>query len=144
LKHRAKYDEPARLDFQEAVLSGDSSEGAVRAFVAALNAGTPGDAMAGLRVFKGRPRDNLTQSYGPQFVAALDAARAGEWSAQPTRDGLRAVRLDLITPPKPADFESLRGMLLHDWTDATMAELRTAAVRRLARKYVLQIEADAK
>ena len=31
--HRDKYDEPARYDFQEAALSGDSSEAAVRAFV---------------------------------------------------------------------------------------------------------------
>ena len=32
--HRSKYDEPARFDFQEAVLTGEPSEGAVRAFVA--------------------------------------------------------------------------------------------------------------
>jgi hypothetical protein len=45
--------------FQEAALSGDSSEAAVREFVNALNSGTPGDAKAGLRVFKGDgcPRD---------------------------------------------------------------------------------------
>ena len=49
--HRSKYDEPARYDFQEAVLSGETSETAVRAFVEALNGGTPGDARAGLRVF---------------------------------------------------------------------------------------------
>src|SRR5262249_19765171 len=48
--HRDKYDEPARFDFQEAVLSGDTSESAVRAFVDELNTGTPGDARAGLRV----------------------------------------------------------------------------------------------
>ena len=53
--HRDKYDEPARFDFEEAALSGDSSEAAVRAFVKELNGGTPGDAKAGLRVFKGRP-----------------------------------------------------------------------------------------
>jgi hypothetical protein len=48
-KRRAKYDEPARYDFQEAVLDNDNSEAIVRAFVAALNAGAPGDARAGLR-----------------------------------------------------------------------------------------------
>ena len=138
--HRAKYDEPARYDFQEAVLSGDTSEAAVRAFVDTLNAGTPGDAKAGLRVFKGRPHANLAQSYGPEFVKALDESPVNEWQAQPTRDGWRAIRLDSITPPKAAVFELLRGVVLQDWTDAVMAEQRTAAVRALAKKYTVKFE----
>ncbi|HWH80825.1 MAG TPA: peptidyl-prolyl cis-trans isomerase, partial [Burkholderiaceae bacterium] len=79
--HRAKYDEPARFDFQEAVLAGESSEAMVRAFADALNAGTPGDAKAGLRVFKGRPHANLEQSYGAEFARALESAPPGEWRA---------------------------------------------------------------
>jgi hypothetical protein len=138
-KNRAKYDQPARYNFQEAVLSGDSSEAAVHAFVAALNAGTPGDAQAGLRVFKDRPRDNLMQSYGREFVEALDASPVGEWRALPSRAGVRAMRLESITPAEPAVFESLRGVVLQDWTDAVLAEQRTAAVRALARKYTVKI-----
>jgi hypothetical protein len=138
--HRAKYDEPVRYDFQEAVLSGDTSESAVRAFVSELNGGTPGDAKAGLRVFKGRPEANLIQSYGPRFVKGLQEARPGEWRAQETREGWRAIRLDSITALKPADFESVRSGVLQDWTDATMAELRTAAVRALAKKYTIKFD----
>jgi hypothetical protein len=139
--HRAKYDEPARFDFQEAMLSGDNSEAAVSAFAADLNAGKPGDAKAGLRVFKGRPHANLAQSYGPKFVKALEESPPGEWRAQPTQSGWRAIRLDAITPSKPASFESLRGVVLQDWTDVTMAEQRTAAVRNLAKKYTIKLEA---
>ena len=143
-KNRAKYDEPARYDFQEAVLSGDSSEAATRAFAAALNAGTPGDAQAGLRVFKGRPYQNLVQSYGSEFTKALEESPPGEWCALPSRDGWRVLRLEAITPPKPAVFETLRGVVLQDWTDATMAEQRTAAVRALARKYIVKVDGEAK
>jgi hypothetical protein len=138
-RHRAKYDEPARYNFQEAVLSGDNSEAALHAFVAALNAGTPGDTQAGLRVFKDRPRDNLLQSYGSEFVSALEASPAGEWRALPSREGVRAMRLESITPAEPAVFESLRGVVLQDWTDATMAEQRSAAVRALAKKYTVKV-----
>lgn len=138
--HRVKYDEPARYDFQEAVLAGDTSEAAVRAFVQTLNAGTPGDAGAGLRVFKGRPHENLVQSYGPEFAKALEDAPLNEWRAQPTRDGWRAVRLDTVTPPKPASFDVLRGVVLQDWTDATMAEQRSAAVRAMTKKYTVKYE----
>lgn len=136
--HRTKYDEPARFDFQEAVLAGDSSEAAVRMFVAALNAGTPGDARAGLRVFKGRPHANLVGSYGADFAQALERATVGDWTALPTRDGWRAIRLDAITPARPAAFESLRSVVLQDWTDATLSEQRSAAVHALARKYTVK------
>jgi hypothetical protein len=139
--HRDKYDEPPRYDFQEAALSGDASEAAVREFVTALNAGTPGDAKAGLRVFKGRPHANIVQSYGAEFANELVASKPGEWRALKTPDGWRAMQLNAITPAKPATFEPLRGVVLHDWTDATAAELRTAAVRALAKKYTVKVGA---
>ncbi|MGK2899181.1 MAG: peptidyl-prolyl cis-trans isomerase [Burkholderiaceae bacterium] len=139
--HRDRYDEPARYDFQEAVLAGDASESTVRAFAAALNAGAPGDAKAGLRVFKGRPHANLVQSYGPEFAKALEESLPGEWRAQRSRDGWRALRLDAATPSRPAVFEALRGVVLQDWTDATLSEQRSAAVRALTKKYTLKTEA---
>ncbi len=139
--HRTKYDEPARYDFQEAVLSGDTSEAAVRAFVVDLNNGLPGDAKAGLRVFKSRPHDNLVQSYGADFAAALEASAAGTWRALASRDGLRVVRLDAVTAPRPADFGALRNVVQQDWTDATLAEQRSAAVRALTKKYTVKLEA---
>jgi len=142
--HRAKYDEPARFDFQEAALSGDTSEATVRAFVDALNTGTPGDARAGLRVFKGRPRANLVQSYGADFAKSLEESPPGEWRAQVTREGWRAMRLDAVTSPRPASFEALRGVVLQDWTDATLSEQRSAAVAVLAKKYQVQLEAAAR
>lgn len=140
-RHRAKYDEPARFDFEEAVIAGDRSETTVRAFAAALNAGTPGDIEAGLRVFTARPHANIVQSYGADFAAALEVAPVGEWQALPSREGLRVMRLKAMTPPAPARFEDLGGVVLQDWTDSVMAEQRSAAVRALALKYTV-IAAD--
>ena len=133
-----------RPPVDEAVLAGDNGETAVRAFADALNAGTPGDAKAGLRVFKGRPHGNLVDGYGPDFAKALEAAPVGEWRALPTKDGLRVMRLEAVTAPKPAAYEALRNVILQDWTDAVMAEQRTAAVRALAGKYRIKTEAVAK
>ena len=140
--HRAKYDEPARFDFDEAVLAGETGEAPVRAFVQALTAGAPGDAKAGLRVFKGRPLENLVQSYGADFAGAVQTLSPGEWTALASRDGWRAVRLDSITPAKPALFEPLRGIVLQDWTDAVLSEQRSAAVNALAKKYRIVEEAS--
>jgi len=143
-KHREKYDEPARFDFQEAVLPGEPDEAAVRAFVDTLNNGAPGDAKAGLRVFKGRPHSNLLQSYGEPFAKALEAAAPGQWLALQSREGWRAVRLDAVNAAKPASFEALRGVVQQDWTDATLADQRSAAVAALSKKYTIKIEADSK
>ncbi len=138
--NRAKYDAPARYDFQEAVLTTDLSEAALRALADGLNAGTPGDTKANLRIFRGRPHANLVLSYGAQFATALEAAAPGEWRVLAARDGWHAVRLDRITPAQPAAFEPLRGMVQQDWTDAVLAEQRSAAVRMLAGKYRLKTE----
>jgi hypothetical protein len=37
-------------------------------------------------------------------------------------------------------FDVVRGMVQHDWIDATAAEQRTAAVRALASKYTIKYE----
>jgi len=143
-RNRVKYDEPARFDFQEAVLSGDKSESAVRAFVHSLNAGSTPEAEAGLRVFKGRPHSNLVQSYGEEFAKALETSPTGEWRALSSREGLRVVRLDATTAAKPASFDDLRGVIQQEWTDATLAEQRSAAVRSLTKKYTVQTKEAAK
>lgn len=142
--HRAKYDEPPRFDFQEAVLSGDASEAGIRAFVAALNSGRQGESEAGLRVFKGRPRSNIEQSYGAEFVKALSTAEPHSWQALKSKDGWRAIRLEQLSAPQPAVFEALRNVVQQDWTDATLAEQRSAAVRNLMGKYKVVYEGGGK
>ncbi len=133
--HRDKYDEPARFTFDEAVLAGESSEPAVRTFVERLEREPAGDAGAGLRLFKGRPHENLVRSYGASFAEALESASPGRWMAVRGRDGWRAVRLQSITPKQPARYEALRGVVLQDWTDATLAAQRSAAVEAMTKKY---------
>ena len=139
LKNRAKYDEPARFDFEEAVPEGERNEVTARSFAAALNAGTPGEAQAGLRVFTARPHDNIVQSYGAEFAASLASAPVGEWQALPSREGLRVMRLKSTTPAKPAVFEDVAGAVVQDWTDFVMAEQRSTAVHALAQKYKVRV-----
>ena len=95
------------------------------------------------RVQQLRPHANLAQSYGPELTKALTESKQGTWHVLRTREGWRAMRLNAAAPPKPAMFEVLRGVVLHDWTDATAAEQRTAAVRALAKKYQVKHEVAA-
>jgi hypothetical protein len=98
----------------------------VRAFVQALNAGTPGDARAGLRVFKGRPARQPRAELRAEFAKALEGAARASGRPCRTRDGWRAMRLDAVTAAQAGLFEALRGVVLQDWTDATASEQRTA------------------
>jgi hypothetical protein len=134
-QHREKYDEPARYDYQEAVLPGTPVRASLDALATELNAGKPGESEASLRVFTGRPHSNLVQSYGLRFAKAIEESPPNEWRVLESQDGPRLVQLKGITPPRPAQFEMLRGVVLQDWTDTTMAEQRTAVVRSVARKY---------
>jgi hypothetical protein len=138
--HREKYDEPTRYSFQEAVPSGEKSEPGLRSFVAALNRGNPGNVEADLRVFTNRPHENLVSSYGEQFAEALEQAKPGEWQVLPSNQTWRAVKLDAISQPIPADYAQLRSVVVQDWTDAVLAEQRSAAVEALARKYEILVE----
>lgn len=137
-KNRTRYDEPARFDFQEAVLPADTSEGALRAIAAALNAGAPGDVRASLNAYRGRPHPTIVQSYGDDFARALEAAPPGEWRVLQSRDRPRIMRLEMVTPPRAAEFEPLRHAVMQDWVDATMAEMRSAAVKAMSAKYTIR------
>lgn len=136
-RHRKNYDEPARVDFLEAVLEGKPGLEAVADFAAALNAGTTPDVKSGLRVFKGRPQTTVADSFGADFAAALAQAPTGRWQALQSQDGPRAVRVEARTPGQAADFEAVRTRVLQDWKDRTMQELRTQGVRELGKKYTL-------
>ncbi len=141
--HRAKYDEPARYDFQEAVLAGDNTAARVQTLAETLNSGAGGDLEAGLRVFKGRPQANIDFTYGEHFGKAMTGATPGVWQAIQAKDGWHAVRVEAITPPRAAQFEAVQQAVQQDWLDGTMAEQRSAAVHKLAGKYKIRYAGDA-
>lgn len=139
-QHRDKYDEVPRISFEEAALSGENNEADVQAFVTALNAGTPGDAKAGLRVFKARPVSSIDQAYGTDFGKSLQALPLNRWTALQTRDGWRAIRVTEVRPGVPADFAQRYATILADWKDANASDQRTAAVRELWKRYNIRYE----
>ena len=143
-KNRTLYEEPARFDFQEAVLIGDSSPAAASKLIEALSLGVQGDTQSGLRIFKARPRSNLVTSYGAEFATALEQMPAGQWRALPSKEGLRVVRLESKTAAEMVAYETVQGRVYQDWKDLTLQDMRTAAVRDLGKKYTVTIAEPAK
>jgi hypothetical protein len=142
--HRAKYDEPARFDFLEAVIGGDNRPETVKDFVTAINAGKHNDTPSDLRVFKARPRPNLVQSYGAEFTAALEALPVGQWTALASKEGLRAVRLEALKPGLASTYEAVAASVYADWKEDTMQRMTSAAIRAQGQKYRVEIAGAAK
>ena len=80
---REKYDEPARFDFEEAVLSDDNTEAAARAFAAALNAGTPGDAKAGLACVQRSAQVQCVAKLRPRIHSGTGNVAGGRMARSP-------------------------------------------------------------
>lgn len=133
--HRARYDVPARLTFDEAVLAGDTPPQDLRRFVAALNGqGTPA-LDASLRTFRKRPRATIVDTYGEAFAQALEQAKTGAWTLIESSSGLRAVRLQEQTPGSSPAYREVRDTVYQDWKDELAGRLTSQAVRALGRKY---------
>jgi hypothetical protein len=141
--HRDKYDEPVRYTFQEGLPpASERNEAGIRAFVNMMNNNPPASIQADLRVFRGRPRSNLKDSYGEEFATTLDGMSAGsEWRAVQAKDGWHAIHLEEITPKVAADFATIQNVVMQDWKDETAAQMRTAEVRKMGSKYTVTVDA---
>lgn len=143
-QQRARYDEPPRIDFLEAVIPGRPDRAAVVAFAEALNAGTADTASSGLRIFRGRPVGSIREAFGAEFSDQLAAAPLDTWLAVDGLDAPRAIRIESRSAGRPADLAQIRERVAQDWRDQRMAELRTDAVRALADKYTLRVATEAR
>jgi hypothetical protein len=135
-----RYDTPARYDFMEAVVIGDSTPDSLQAFASALNGTSQSDTQSDLRVFKDRPHSNLVESYGKDFVDRLAQSNVGEWQAIPSSAGLRVIRMEAVKPGSSAQFDDMKDSVLQDWKDDTMAQLTSDAVREMGKKYAIRTE----
>jgi hypothetical protein len=132
---RKRYDEPTRLDFQEAVVAGDKAADALQAFVAALNGSGKSDTESSLRVFKDRPYENLVQSYGQEFADDMQRGTPGRWVLMNSMAGPRVVRLEAVKPGRAASFDDIKTRVYQDWKDETNAQMTIRSIREIGRKY---------
>lgn len=138
-EERERYDEPARYDFSEAVPGSRLAEAEAERFAAALNGGARSDLESSLRIFEKRPRRSIVDSFGAAFADQLDRAPLGRWLVLASAEGPRVMRLESRREGRPVSFESVRGTVRGDWKDARARELRSAAVRELAKKYTIRV-----
>lgn len=134
--NRSRYETPTRFDFLEAVVTSERKEALLKQFVDALNGKGKSDTESSLNVFRDRPRANLEQSYGTEFLKGLESTEpGGAWIMLPSSSGLRVVRLMEIKPGTSASFDSVKNTAVKDWQNEAVSKQTTEAVRELAAKY---------
>jgi hypothetical protein len=138
---RDRYDIPARFDFEEAVLvGGDATIEKLQNFSASLNAQQAPEAEGSLRIFKGRPRSNLVQSYGAAFTDAIEKLPAGRWSVVQSQDGPRVIRLVALYPGQAVNFDDVKERVYKEWKESTSTQLTKNAIGEIAKKYRIRDE----
>ena len=136
-KHRDKYDQPARIDFLEAVPQGDTTPEAARQFAVALNTGARNDTKSSVRIFKGRPLNTIVLSFGDEFARALEKLPPGEWHTLPSKDGERIVQVQKREDRQAVDYADVQGNVQRDWREAQEQELLGMAINNLEKKYIV-------
>jgi hypothetical protein len=138
---RDRYDLPARLSFEEAVLAaGDATPEKLKKFVTALNSQQAPELEGSLRIFKDRPRPTLVQSYGASFADALEKQAIGSWAVLQSQEGFRAIRLTALTPGRPTSYDEIKSSVYADWKEFTSSQLTKTAIREIAKKYRVRDE----
>ncbi|MEI7783939.1 MAG: peptidylprolyl isomerase [Betaproteobacteria bacterium] len=134
--NKSRYETQARFDFLEAVVTSERKEEVLKKFVEALNGKGKSDTESSLSVFRDRPRDNIEQSYGPEFLKGLESVKpGGAWALLASTSGPRVVRLMELKPGTKVAFESIRNEVVKDWRNEAMSKQTTQAVRELTAKY---------
>lgn len=133
-ENTAKYVTPGTLSFDVIGLDGDEQEVRDLAARAAEQDpdlfNVPGTPRTRLEK---RPRDQMIEILGDAFIARVEAAPMGSWTAIPSPRGWQLVRFRAKTEAVTPAFEEVRNALWGDWrNETTQREAREALASLMA------------
>lgn len=133
----ARWSIPDRLDLTQVFVSGtdDAAQTRARELLALLHNGADpnglGDTFSGGRRFRGRRIDELAERFGEAFVVGLATQPEGTWVLRRSSTGLHLVRVDRHVASTPADLDTVRDAVRHDWQAAARERSLRAATDEL-------------
>lgn len=135
-----RWDDVSRVDFTHVFVQGrgEASEERARALQELLVGGASpaglGDRFSGGRRYRGRTIDDLSSSFGPEFVEGMAEDPIGTWVVRPSRVGFHVVRLDSRSAEHESTFEEVALRVQSDWElEQEDAALDAAEARLMAR-----------
>jgi peptidyl-prolyl cis-trans isomerase C len=141
--HRTNYDKPERFDFALVSVETDGPDGQLEAerLLASIKSGTEPERIGRLaRGFRNRPRDNVVDMFGEDFVKELENRPLRQWQVMRSKNGWHVVRLDNISEGEPAKFEIWRAKIENDWRQYRHRQLANEALQEMRNNYTVQEE----
>lgn len=137
------YDAPATISFQIIGLDGTEEEARAEAARAAAREATEAVVKpAGIRMLTmmERPRNQLVAMFEEFFVAGMEAAPLGEWTAVESSRGWQIVKLIETRPAVKATFDAIRGQAATDWKEEQLQREARESLAALRATYDVETE----
>ncbi len=135
--NRDKYDFPERISFFDVGMGKSRTDAEVT--LKLINAGKEPESVRLLaRSFNARPVNTLSAAFSGQFVSELRNGPLHKWQVLRSGDEWHIVRLEALTPKKAVTVAQASGPLIDDWQQDNMRKKAAAAVRAMAKSYVIR------
>ena len=148
-RNAARYALPAEVAFEQVLFDpnrhGENLQADLNAGLQRLQAGAAPDQVGDRTQLPAKvaltPADLVAREFGESFAAALPELPVGSWAGPvPSGFGWHLVRLQSLTPPRPATLSDVRKAVERDWENERRLQAKQAFYDQLADKYDVIIE----
>ena len=152
-RNEARYALPAEVAFEQVLFDpsrhGENMQADMAAGLQRLQAGAAQDQVGDRTQLPARvaltPADLVGREFGESFAAALPELPVGSWAGPvPSGFGWHLVRLQSLTPARPAALKDVRKAVERDWEIDRRQQAKQAFYDQLADKYQVIIEPSSK
>lgn len=138
-ERRAQYDVPDFVSFFDVPFTGPEAEAQAKATLQQIESGSePEEVRLRAQIFADRPKPSLESSFGKAFVDHIAALPVGKWMTLQSDSGWHIVRLDSFVPGHTVRMDEIETQLINEWKDDRARRLGVAAIRDMAKAYVIK------
>lgn len=140
-ENRVRYDKPETFDFEQFKVGDKNADAVAMKLAETLGSSSPSDDQYQLRSYKGRPAENIQYIFGEDQTAKLLASTNEAWIPVSSPAGWHLARIVHRYPSEPANFDDIRTRVGEDWKKQAADTQLAEALRDIASKYKITIEA---
>ncbi|MBY0562363.1 peptidylprolyl isomerase [Hyphomicrobium sp.] len=138
-ERRGQYDVPDFVSFFEVPFTGPEAETQAKTTLQQIESGSePEEVRLRAQIFADRPKPSLESSFGKTFVDQIAALPVGKWTALQSAAGWHIIRLDSFVPGHAVRMDEIQTQLINEWKDDRARRLGVAAIRDMAKAYVVK------
>jgi hypothetical protein len=140
-QHRARYDMPARYDFEQFLVGDAEGPDVAEDLARQLGGDEPGDVWQDkLRRYTQRPLSNLEMVFGEEHASLLVSSSDDRWLPVRSPAGWHLARITGSDPAEPADLVAIRSRVLEDYKADAVQQQLVKGMQAVAQSYDIRID----